>query len=370
MQKILFLDRDGVLINEPADDPQIDSLEKVTFIPGIFTNLQAIASKLDFIFVMVTNQDGLGTASFPESTFWPAQNLILNTLEGEGIKFEEICIDRHFESDKSPNRKPGIGMLKKYLDSQKYDLANSYVVGDRNTDMMLARNLGCKGIRINAKQILPEQLTSTVVLDTNSWATIKSYLFKEDRKAVAIRDTSETKIKGSINIDGSGITHIKTGLGFFDHMLDQIAKHASIDLFLETNGDLEIDEHHTVEDTAILLGSLFASALGKKAGIKRYGFALPMDEAAAQVLLDFGGRPWLVWDVKFTREYVGDVPTEMFYHFFKSWSDHAKANLNIKANADNDHHLIESVFKAFAKAIKAAKSRDEMMEIPSTKGIL
>ena len=370
MQKVLFLDRDGVLIYEPEDDPQIDALDEVKFVHGLFTNLGEIARKLDYTLVMVTNQDGLGTDIFPESTFWPVQNLIVDTLAGEGIHFEEICIDRHFEHDNSPNRKPGTGMLTKYFDPSRYDLTNSIVVGDRLTDMMLARNLGCKGIRIHGKQAIPDDLKETVVLDASGWAEIRSFLFKMDRKAKAIRNTSETKITGSLNLDGSGIAEIKTGLGFFDHMLDQIARHASIDLFIETKGDLHIDEHHTVEDTAILLGTLFHQALGKKAGIKRYGFSLPMDEAEAHVLLDFGGRPWLVWDVPFKREYVGDVPTELFHHFFKSWSDHAKANINIKARAENDHHLIESVFKAFAKAIKMAKANEGHHDIPSTKGTL
>lgn len=369
MQKILFLDRDGVMVYEP-EDQQVDSLSKVKFVRGLFTNLSEIASKLDYILVMVTNQDGLGSEIFPENTFWPVQNLIVDTLAGEGIKFEEICIDRHFEKDNSPNRKPGTGMLTKYFDNTKYDLSNSLVIGDRVSDMVLAKNLGCKGIRINGWQEVPEEVKEFMLLDTNSWSEIKSFLFKLDRKAKSVRSTSETKISGSINLDGSGITEIKTGLGFFDHMLDQIARHASLDLFIETKGDLHIDEHHTIEDTAILLGTLFHQALGKKAGIRRYGFSLPMDEAEAQVLLDFGGRPWLVWDVPFTREYVGDVPTEMFHHFFKSWSDAAKANINIRARAENDHHLIESVFKAFAKAVKMAKATEGHHDIPSTKGTL
>jgi imidazoleglycerol-phosphate dehydratase/histidinol-phosphatase len=369
MQKILFLDRDGVLINEPADDPQIDAFEKLKFTKGLFTNLSEIASKLDYKLVMVTNQDGLGTDSFPEKDFWPVQNFIIDTLESEGIRFDEICIDRSFAEDNSPYRKPRTGMLKKYM-SGDYDLEHSYVIGDRLTDMELARNLGCSAIRINGRQDIPDELADIVKLDTTEWSAIKTYLFKIDRKAKAIRNTSETKIKGAINLDGSGLTSIHTGLGFFDHMLDQIAKHASIDLFIETKGDLEIDEHHTVEDTAIVLGQLFHDALGKKAGIKRYGFSLPMDEAKAEVLLDFGGRAWIVWDVVFKREKIGDVSTELFFHFFKSFSDHAKCNINISASADNEHHLIESIFKAFAKAIKEAKSRTGGMEIPSTKGTL
>ncbi len=369
MQKILFLDRDGVLINEPVDDPQIDAFEKLKFTEGLFTNLSEIATKLDYKLVMVTNQDGLGTSSFPEKHFWPVQNFILDTLKSENVIFDEIHIDRSFPADNSPNRKPRIGMLTKYLDG-KFDIENSIVIGDRLTDMELAKNLGCKAIRINGRGSIDESLEEVVVLDTQKWSEVKSFLFKKDRKAKCIRNTSETKIEGAINLDGSGLAEIHTGLGFFDHMLDQIAKHASIDLFINTKGDLFIDEHHTVEDTAIVLGELFYEALGKKAGIKRYGFSLPMDEAKAEVLLDFGGRPWIVWNVAFTREKIGDVPTEMFYHFFKSFSDHAKCNLNISGTADNEHHLIESIFKAFAKAIKEAKSRTGSTDIPSTKGSL
>jgi imidazoleglycerol-phosphate dehydratase/histidinol-phosphatase len=369
MQKILFLDRDGVLINEPIGEPQIDSLDKVKFVPGLFTNLVAIATKLDYQLVMVTNQDGLGTASFPESTFWPAHNHIVDTLKGEGVNFEGIHIDRSFDHEASPYRKPRTGMLTKYMEG-KYDLENSFVVGDRLTDMQLAQNLGCKGIRINGRGEISDSLKEVVVLDAPSWTKIKDYLFTIDRKAKSIRATSETHIEGAINLDGSGIAEIHTGLGFFDHMLDQIARHASIDLFINTKGDLHIDEHHTIEDTALVLGTLFKEALGKKAGIQRYGFALPMDEAKAEVLIDFGGRPWIQWDVKFTREKIGDVPTEMFYHFFKSFSDQALCNLSITASGDNEHHIIESIFKAFSKAIKMAKSRDNSMEIPSTKGTI
>ncbi len=368
MKKILFLDRDGVLIHEPADE-QIDSLEKLSFLPGLFTNLNDIATKLDYLLVMVTNQDGLGTSSFPEATFWPAHQLLINSLQGEGIEFEAIHIDRSFEHEQSPYRKPRTGMLTKYMNGS-FDLENSIVVGDRLTDMMLAQNLGCKGIRIDGKGDIPENLKEVVALDAKSWSEIKKYLFTLDRKAKCIRNTSETKISGAINLDGIGSCEIHTGLGFFDHMLEQIAKHAQVDLFLQAKGDLHIDEHHTVEDTAIVLGMLFDEALGKKAGIQRYGFALPMDEAKAEVLIDFGGRPWIQWNVDFKREKIGDVPTEMFYHFFKSFSDHAKCNLSISAQGDNEHHIIESIFKAFAKAIKAAKSRDANMEIPSTKGVL
>ena len=369
MRKILFLDRDGVLIHEPADDPQIDALEKLKFIPGLFTNLSDICAKLDYELVMVTNQDGLGTASFPEATFWPVQNLLVDTLKGEGVRFEAVYIDRSFDHENAPTRKPRTGMLTKYMEGD-YDLENSLVVGDRLTDAMLAKNLGCKAIRINGLWEIPIDLTNTIVLDAKNWGEIKKFLFTLDRKAKAIRNTYETKIEGSLNLDGSGICEIHTGLGFFDHMLEQIAKHAEVDLFLQTKGDLHIDEHHTVEDTAIVLGMLFEKALGKKAGIQRYGFALPMDEAKAEVLIDFGGRPWIQWEVEFKREKIGDVPTEMFFHFFKSFSDHSKSNLSITAFGDNEHHIIESIFKAFAKAIKMAKKRDTTMAIPSTKGVL
>ena len=372
MQKILFIDRDGVLITEPVDDPQIDAFSKLQFTNGVFSGLREIATKLDYRLVMVTNQDGLGTDSFPENDFWPVHNFIIDGLKKEDIHFEEVHIDRSFEYQNSPNRKPRTGMLTKYLEGD-YDLENSFVIGDRLSDMHLAKNLGTKGIRINGRQLSAEDssLVDTIVLEVSNWHQIKDYLFKLDRKAKAIRSTSETKIEGAINLDGSGIAEIETGLGFFDHMLDQIARHSSSDLFIKTQGDLYIDEHHTVEDTAIVLGQLFKNGLGKKAGITRYGFSLPMDEAKAQVLLDFGGRPWIEWDVNFKREKIGDVPTEMFFHFFKSFSDHALCNLNISAKGDNEHHVIEAVFKAFAKAIKMAKSRIEGENaIPSTKGII
>lgn len=372
MQKILFIDRDGVLIYEPADDPQLDDLSKVKFVKGVFSALREIATKLDYQLVMVTNQDGLGTDKFAEKDFWPVQNLIVDSLKGENILFEEIHIDRSTPADNSPNRKPGTGMLTKYME-RDYDLENSFVIGDRLTDMQLAKNMCTKGIRINGSQAGGEisDLEETIVLEVDNWHKIKDFLFRIDRKAKAIRATSETRIEGSINLDGTGVAEIDTGLEFFNHMLDQIARHSSTDLFLKAKGDLHIDEHHTIEDTAIVLGELFKKALGKKAGITRYGFALPMDEAKSQVLLDFGGRPWIEWDVKFKRERVGDVPTEMFFHFFKSFSDHALCNLNIIAEGDNDHHVIESVFKAFAKAIKMAKSRNVWEnDIPSTKGVI
>jgi len=369
MQKILFIDRDGVIIKEPADY-QIDDIHKLSFIPGVFYYLGEIARKLDYILVMVTNQDGLGTDSFLENKFWPIQELVVRTLQGEGISFEQICIDRSFPEDNSPYRKPGTAMLTKYM-SDHYDLENSFVIGDRVTDMQLATNLGAKGILLKSDLHGVTDKMAKYVCNAQSWKDIYQFLISSERKTKAIRITHETNIEGSINLDGSGICEIDTGLPFFDHMLEQIAKHGQIDLYLQTKGDLHIDEHHTVEDTAIVLGKLFHQALGKKAGIQRYGFVLPMDEAKAQVLIDFGGRPWIVWDVIFKREKIGDVPTEMFYHFFKSFSDHALCNLNISASGTNEHHIIESVFKAFAKAILIAKTRNtENMNIPSTKGSL
>lgn len=369
MKKILFLDRDGVLIKEPSDY-QIDSIDKLEFLPGMFKYLGEIAAKLDYILVMVTNQDGLGTDSFPEKNFWPIQELIIRNLKNEGIIFDQVCIDRSFDHENSPYRKPGTAMLTKYM-SSLYDLENSYVIGDRATDILLAHNLGSRSILLKSDL---HSIDVTSVKPTHiarSWKDIYHLLVAEDRKAKVNRKTNETHITGSIHLEGSGISQINTGLAFFDHMLEQIAKHAQIDLFLTCKGDLHIDEHHTIEDTAIVLGQLFAEALGKKAGIQRYGFSLPMDDAQAHVLLDFGGRPWIVWDVVFKREKIGDVPTEMFYHFFKSFSDHALCNLNIKAEGSNEHHIIESIFKAFAKAILMAKTRNhEAMDIPSTKGSL
>ncbi|MFZ1456798.1 MAG: bifunctional histidinol-phosphatase/imidazoleglycerol-phosphate dehydratase HisB [Saprospiraceae bacterium] len=369
MKKILFIDRDGVIIKEPADY-QIDSIDKLEFLPGLFKYLGEIASKLDYIFVMVTNQDGLGTDSFPEKDFWPVQELILRSLANEGINFEQVCIDRSLPHENSPYRKPGTAMLTKYMTGQ-YDLENSYVIGDRATDIMLAKNLGSKSILLKNELHHVDVTTIAPTFMVKSWHDIYKTLITVDRKARLKRMTSETGIEGLINLDGNGLSEIKTGLPFFDHMLDQIAKHAQIDLFLTCKGDLHVDEHHTIEDSAIVLGKLFSEALGKKAGIQRYGFALPMDESQAQVLLDFGGRPWIVWDVTFSREKIGDMPTEMFYHFFKSFSDNALCNLNIKAEGSNEHHIIESVFKAFAKAILMAKTRNaSTMDIPSTKGSL
>ena len=369
MQKILFIDRDGVIIREP-EDYQIDDINKLEFLPEVFYNLGEIARKLDYLLVMVSNQDGLGTDSFPEKNFWPIQELVLRSLSNEGIKFDQICIDKSFAHEGSPYRKPGTGMLSKYMNGN-FDIENSIVIGDRSTDIELARNLGAQSILLKSDLHAVNISEITPTYEANSWKNIYRILATKDRKSKALRATSETKIQGSINLDGSGITEIHTGLPFFDHMLEQIAKHGNLDLFLVCHGDLQIDEHHTIEDTAIVFGQLIFNSLGKKAGIQRYGFSLPMDEAKAQVLLDFGGRSWLVWDVIFMREKIGDVPTEMFYHFFKSFSDHALCNLNISASGTNEHHIIESVFKAFAKAILMAKTKNSTsMEIPSTKGSL
>ena len=365
MKKILFIDRDGTIIIEPTKDFQIDSLEKMEFLPRAISNLKKIKEELDYLFVMVTNQDGMGTDSFPEDTFWPAHNKMLKTLEGEGIVFDEILIDRSFEHENLPTRKPGIGLLTHYLDGS-YDLANSYVIGDRVTDIQLAKNIGSKAILINS------QSNESAEFSTDSWDEIYNYLRLPDRIGSVSRKTNETDIKIILNLDGTGQTSIGTGLGFFDHMLDQVGKHAGIDLNIQVKGDLNVDEHHTVEDTALALGEAFLHALGNKKGINRYGFLLPMDDSLAQVALDFGGRPWLVWDAEFSREKVGDLPTEMFYHFFKSFADASKSNLNIKVEGDNEHHKIEAVFKAFAKSIKMATKRieNELNKLPSTKGLL
>ena len=349
MQRVLFIDRDGTLIEEPYDE-QIDSFEKLKFVDGVFRNLGFIRRKLDFRFVMVSNQDGLGTSSFPEDTFWPVHNFILQTLEGEGISFDEQLIDRHFPEDNSPMRKPGTGMLTEYLNNDKYDLANSYVIGDRETDRKLAENIGCKALILGQ--------------DGMTWDKIAEILFAGERIAEVSRKTKETDIYVKVNLDG-------TGLGFFDHMLEQIGKHGMMDLTIHTKGDLHVDEHHTIEDTAIVLGECILKGLGDKRGIERYGYCLPMDDCLCQAVLDFGGRPWLVWDAKFHRERVGDVPTEMFLHFFKSFSDAARINLNIKAEGENEHHKIEGIFKALARALKMAVQRDIFhFELPSTKGML
>ena len=375
MKRALFIDRDGTLVIEPPVDYQLDSLEKLVFYPKVFRNLYFIRKQLDFEFVMVTNQDGLGTDSFPEDTFWPAHDKMLKTLEGEGIRFDDILIDRSFPEENSPNRKPRTGMLGRYL-SGEYDLANSYVIGDRLTDMQLAANLGAKGIwlrpdDVEARQLLTENTAISPVLITDDWDRITEYLFAGERRATIRRTTKETDIFVEVNLDGHGRTEISTGLGFFDHMLDQIGKHSGIDLTVRVKGDLEVDEHHTIEDTAIALGDCIYQALGSKRGIERYGYALPMDDCLCQVCLDFGGRPWLVWDAEFKREKIGEMPTEMFLHFFKSLSDAAKMNLNIKAEGQNEHHKIEGIFKALARAIKMAVRRDIYhFEVPSSKGCI
>ena len=363
MKKVLFIDRDGTLVIEPPVDLQLDSLEKLEFYPGVFQWLSRIVRELDYEIVMVTNQDGLGTSSFPEETFWPAQNKILEAFTNEGVDFDEIYIDKSFPEDNAPTRKPRTGLLNKYLYGN-YCLEDSFVIGDRASDIELAKNLNAQGIFIGNENI-PD-----AVLSTTNWREIYQFLKSNPRRAKRVRKTSETDIAVEINLDGNGPSIISTGLGFFDHMLTQISKHGSMELSIEVKGDLEIDEHHTIEDVAITLGETFAQALGAKKGIQRYGFLLPMDDCLAQVAIDFGGRPWLVWDAEFTREMIGDVPTEMFMHFFKSFSDGAKCNLNIKAEGSNEHHKIESIFKSFAKAIKMAVQKTNNYSIPSTKGIL
>ncbi|MDA9246640.1 bifunctional histidinol-phosphatase/imidazoleglycerol-phosphate dehydratase HisB [bacterium] len=375
MKKVLFIDRDGTLALEP-DDYQLDTFDKLMFYPQVFTYLGKIAKELDYTLVMVTNQDGLGTDSFPEETFWPVHTLLLKTFEQEGIIFEEVLIDRSFPKDNAPTRKPRTGMLTKYLNPREYDLANSYVIGDRLTDMELAKNLKTKGIFIANDEVLGMEevsgdLNGFVSLKTVSWEAIYHFLKLEQRITIQKRTTNETDIQLSLNLDGSGKSEISTGIEFFDHMLDQLARHGGMDISLQVKGDLEVDEHHTIEDTAIVLGEAFSMALGNKLGIERYGFCLPMDDCLAQVAIDFGGRNWLVWDAEFKREMIGKMPTEMFLHFFKSFSDGAKANLNIKASGTNEHHKIEAIFKSFAKAIKVAVKRDpDKMILPSTKGSL
>lgn len=374
MKKVLFIDRDGTIIVEPPSDFQVDSLEKLEFLPKAISNLRRIAEDGEYELVMVTNQDGLGTASFPEDTFWPAHNKMLKTLEGENVQFAAIHIDRHFPEDNSPNRKPGIGMLQGYF-SGEYDLANSYVIGDRLTDIQLAVNLGAKAIFIgneDAVRELDEKMRDALALVTSDWDEIYEKVKLTERIAVVERNTKETQIRIEINLDGTGKSDIHTGLGFFDHMLDQVARHGGIDLKIDVNGDLHIDEHHTIEDTGLALGEAFRKALGDKRGISRYGFLLPMDEALAQVAIDFSGRPWLVWDAEFRREKIGDMPTEMFHHFFKSFSDTSLSNLNIRAEGTNEHHKIEAIFKGFAKAVKMAVKRDlyQLNVLPSTKGVL
>uniref|UniRef100_UPI00404A9B28 bifunctional histidinol-phosphatase/imidazoleglycerol-phosphate dehydratase HisB n=1 Tax=Flavobacterium sp. TaxID=239 RepID=UPI00404A9B28 len=363
MKKVLFIDRDGTLVIEPPVDYQLDSLEKLEFYPAVFQNLARIVRELDYELVMVTNQDGLGTASFPEETFWPAQNKIIEAFKNEGIVFKEILIDKSFPDDNLSTRKPGVGMLLHYLKGN-YDLANSFVIGDRDSDMLLAKNMGCQSIFLNNFQ------NDNADFSTNSWFEIYKFLAVKPRVGKVIRNTNETQISVSVNLDGAGLTTIATGLGFFDHMLTQIAKHGNFDITIDAKGDLEVDEHHTIEDVAIALGEAFLQALGSKKGIERYGFLLPMDECLAQIAIDFGGRPWLVWEADFKREKVGEMPTEMFMHFFKSFTDSAKCNLNIKADGKNEHHKIEAIFKAFAKAMKMAVSKTNNFSIPSTKGTL
>jgi imidazoleglycerol-phosphate dehydratase/histidinol-phosphatase len=378
MKKVLFIDRDGTIVLEP-EGYQLDSLDKLEFYPKSFQYLAKIANELDYELVMVTNQDGLGTSSFPEDTFWPTQNFILRAFENEGILFDDIFVDRSFPEDNAPTRKPRTGMLTKYIDNPAYDLANSFVVGDRLTDVELAKNLGAKAIFMNTTEGIGsneiaakrEELDSVITLQSTDWKVIYEFLKLEVRSATISRKTNETDIYIHLNLDGTGKSKIATGIAFFDHMLDQIARHGQMDLEILVKGDLEVDEHHTIEDTAIALGEVFAKALGNKLGIERYGFCLPMDDCLAQVAIDFGGRNWLVWETEFKREMVGKMPTEMFLHFFKSFSDGAKANINIKAEGTNEHHKIEAIFKAFAKAIKVAVKRDtEKMILPSTKGML
>ena len=376
MKRILFIDRDGVILQEPPQDFQVDSTDKTSFVPGAIVGLSNIAASLDYYKVMVTNQDGLGTPSYPEHTFYPYQNLMLRTLEGEGFIFDEVIIDKTFAHENAPTRKPGTGLLMHLINNPAYDLSNSFVIGDRYTDIQLAKNLGCKAIyfKSDLHPLTPEQdqdLRGTIALETSSWPEVYSFLKLGLRKVSHTRNTNETKIQVDLNLSGSGIANIHTGLGFFDHMLEQIARHGNIDLAITTIGDLHIDEHHTIEDTGLALGEAFALALADKRGMERYGFALPMDEAEAKVLIDFGGRNWLVWDASFKREKIGEMPTEMFFHFFKSFSDAAKCNLNISCAGDNEHHKIEAIFKAFAKAIKMAVKRDPFSnQLPSTKGVL
>lgn len=375
MKRALFIDRDGTLVVEPPVDYQLDSLEKLEFYPKVFRNLYFIRKQLPFEFVMVTNQDGLGTSSFPEETFWPAHTKMLKALEGEGIRFDDILIDRSFPEDNSPNRKPRTGMLAKYADGS-YDLAGSFVIGDRLTDVELAKNLGAKAIWLydgeDADLLLEEKgLKPWCVFRSADWDKITEFLFAGERKATIRRTTKETDIYVEVDLDGKGRTDISSGLGFFDHMLEQIGKHSGMDLTVKVKGDLQVDEHHTIEDTAIALGEAIYKALGNKRGIERYGYSLPMDDCLCSVALDFGGRAWLVWDAVFRRERVGDMPTEMFLHFFKSFSDAAHMNLNIKAEGNNEHHKIEGIFKALARSIKMAVKRDIFnYELPSTKGML
>jgi len=379
MKRILFIDRDGTLIKEAPPTYQIDAWDKLEFYPNMFEYMGRIAREFDYELLMVTNQDGLGTPAFPEDTFWPVQQFVMRSLENEGIRFEAVYIDKSLARENLPTRKPGTGMLTKYIDNEDYDLENSFVIGDRITDVQLAKNLGCKAIWLNNDPTLGggeikdslKDLQETIALEDPSWAKIYEFLKLGLRRIVHERNTSETQIKIDLNVDGSGKANIVTGLGFFDHMLEQIARHGKMNLTVRVNGDLHIDEHHTIEDTGIALGEAFAKALSDKRGMERYGFALPMDEADAKVLIDFGGRNWIVWNAEFKREMIGEMPTEMFYHFFKSFSDAARCNLNIECRGENEHHKIEAIFKAFAKAIRMAVKRDPMSNyLPSTKGVL
>ncbi len=371
MKKVLFIDRDGTLIIEPPDE-QIDSFEKLEFYPGVFHWLGKIAQETDYELVMVTNQDGLGTDKFPENAFWPVQHFIIKSFHSQGIDFDKVFIDRSFPYENKPTRKPGTGMLTEFLNGS-YDIGNSYVIGDRVTDIQLARNLGAKGILINSgslsAKVAQENLETFCSLTSTSWEDIYVHLTQKHRAASVTRTTRETNISVNLDLDGTGKSSISTGLGFFDHMLEQISRHGNIDLQISVKGDLHIDEHHTIEDTGLALGDAFLKALGDKRGIERYGYTLPMDDCLAQVAIDFGGRPWLVWDVEFKREKIGEMPTEMFFHFFKSFSDTAKCNLNVKAEGTNEHHKIESIFKAFARTIKMAVKK-EGNQLPTTKGTL
>jgi imidazoleglycerol-phosphate dehydratase/histidinol-phosphatase len=373
MKKLLLTDRDGTLVIEPADE-QVDSFEKLEFYPFVFQGLSYIMQFLDYDLVMVTNQDGLGTNAFPEESFWPVQNMIVESLRNEGIEFTDVLIDRSFPGDKAPTRKPETGLLKPYMNGD-YDLTQSVVIGDRLSDVQLAKNLGAKAILLSSKDIKSELkkqgLEGTCVYIAKDWLEIRDYLAMEQRECVIERKTKETKVSVRLKVDGTGKADVKTGLGFFDHMLEQIARHSGCDIAINTEGDLEVDEHHTIEDTALALGEALLNALGSKRGMERYGYVLPMDECLARVVIDFGGRNWIEWNAEFTREKVGDMPTEMFFHFFKSFSDAAKCNLNIEVSGENEHHKIEAVFKALGRAIRMAKKRDIFnYELPSTKGVL
>ena len=379
MKRVLFIDRDGTLIKEVPPSYQIDSFDKLEFYPFVFDYLGKIAREFDYELVMVTNQDGLGSTSFQETDFWPVQNFVIKSFENEGVRFSGVFIDKSFPRDNLDTRKPGIGMLRFYLNNEEYDLVNSFVIGDRITDVQLAKNLGCRAIWLNNEPGLGDaeinhslsELNESIILETSDWSSIYEFLKLGLRRVIHERNTNETQIKIELNIDGNGKSNIITGLGFFDHMLEQIARHGKVNLTIRVNGDLHIDEHHTIEDTGIALGEAFGIALADKRGMERYGFALPMDESEAKVLIDFGGRSWIVWNAEFKREKIGELPTEMFFHFFKSFSDGARCNLHIECHGENEHHKIESVFKAFAKAIRMAVKRDPFSNyLPSTKGIL